>query len=400
MSDKSHGKKDPGYEHLSNNNQSIMMSTNTTIQEQEKTRQQQEEAEKEIREESTVVDYNTIEYPIEVIVKKFLDGQDNDDNELFIPDYQREMAWDEQRQSKLIESILLGLPISYIYVADVADESSEDDILEAEDLARWELIDGSQRIRTLNRFLNDELELQGLEKLKKSEGFKFSDFSIARQRRFKRTSIRIVQLTQDADEETRRILFERINTGSLQLQEMERRRGIHRGAFLNLIDELASAKMFLNLCHFSKAKINLKDPQEYVLRFFAFLNNYKNFDAKNLTGFLDEYLVKTNEADPENLKNMENEFYRMLDFVNNYFPHGFSQQTSTSYKPVTKIKFESLAVGIALALRQKPDLKPHPKSLQLLNFDEYKKCTRGDGSSSKKKVIRRIEYVRDQLLSE
>lgn len=377
------------------------MSTNTIVNDHKITQQQQEEAETQIREVSKVVDYNTIEYPIEVIVQKFLDGQEADENELFIPDYQREMAWDEERQSKLIESILLGLPISYIYVADVSGSSSdlEDDILEAQDLARWELIDGSQRIRTLTKFIKNELKLQGLEKLNKLENFKFSDLSLARQRRFKRTSIRIVQLTQNADEETRRILFERINTGSVQLNEMERRRGIHRGVFLNLIDELAANQKFLNLCYFSDIEINKKDPQEYVLRFFAFLNNYKNFNAQKLTEFLDEYLIATNKADSQTLDNMRKEFSTMLSFVEKHFPNGFCQQTATTHKPVTRIKFESLSVGIALALRQKPDLQPE-KSLHLLESDEYKEYTKGDGSSSRSKVIRRIEYVRDQLLGE
>jgi hypothetical protein len=309
------------------------------------------------------------------------------------------MAWDEQRQSKLIESILLGLPISYIYVADISEGESKDDLLEG-DLARWELIDGSQRVRTLTRFLTNKLILQGLETLSKLEGFKFSDLPFARQRRLKRTSIRIIQLTETTDEETRRILFERINTGSVQLNEMEKRRGIHRGSFLNLIDELAQERKFLELCHFSKVQIDKKDPQEYVLRFFAFLNEYEEFNAQELTKFLDKYLKKTNKVDSKTLNSMKQEFYKMLNFVEKYYSSGFCQKTRTTTKPVTRIKFESLSVGIALALRQNPDLQPQPKSLQLLTFDKYKEYTGGDGSSSRRKVIRRIEYVRDQLLGE
>ncbi|ACB53709.1 unknown [Crocosphaera subtropica ATCC 51142] len=365
------------------------------------TEQMQEEAEIEIREKKKVVDYNTIEYPIEVIVDKFLEGQDDDLNELFIPDYQREMIWDKKQQSKLIESILLGLPISYIYVADVPEDLMDDNSLN-EDLARWEIIDGTQRIRTLARFLRDELVLQDLEKLKKLQGFKFSDLPLARQRRFKRTSIRIIQLTEDTDEETRRDLFERINTGSVELNAMEKRRGIRRGPFLNLIDELAKEQTFLNLCSFSQASIDCKDPQEYVLRFFAFLDNYhdeyKSFNPQKLTEFLDGYLEAMNNADNQIIENRKSEFYRMINFVQNYFPNGFYQQTKTTKKPVTRIKFESLSVGIALALRQKPNLKPQPQPLKLLDSKEFKEYTKGDGSSSKIKVIRRIEYVRDQLL--
>lgn len=371
------------------------------LQKKEITEEMKQEAENQIREKKTVVDYNTIEYPIEVIVDKFLEGQDDDLNELFIPDYQREMIWDEKRQSKLIESILLGLPISYIYVADISEELTDDNSLN-EDVARWEIIDGTQRIRTLARFMHDKLVLQDLDKLKKLEGFKFSNLPLARQRRFKRTSIRIVQLTENTNEETRRDLFERINTGSVQLNAMEKRRGIRRGPFLNLIDELAQDKEFLELCAFSEASIKCKDSQEYVLRFFAFLDNYddeyKSFNPQKLTEFLDDYLEEMNNTDNQIIENRKNEFYRMINFVKNYFPDGFYQQTKTTKKPVTRIKFESLSVGIALALRQQPNLEPQPQSLKLLDSKEFKEYTKGDGSSSKIKVIRRIEYVRDQLL--
>lgn len=89
------------------------------------TDEQKEAAEAEIREKQKCVDYDTKEYPVEVLVQKYMKGIENDTNELFIPDYQREMAWDEERQSKFIESVLLGLPIPYIFVADINDEESQ-----------------------------------------------------------------------------------------------------------------------------------------------------------------------------------------------------------------------------------------------------------------------------------
>ena len=367
------------------------------------TEEKQNEAESQIRELHKTVDYNTIEYPIEVIVDKFLEEEDGY-TELFIPDYQREFAWDEIRQSKFIESILLGLPIPSIYVADISEELLDKNNLETEDLARWEIIDGTQRIRTLARFINQQLRLQGLEKLSKLEGFLFSDLPLARQRRFKRVSIRIIELTENTDEETRRNLFERINSGSVELNAMEKRRGIRRGIFLNLIDKLATNKKFLELCAFSETAINYKDPQEYILRFFAFLNNYdsdyEKFTPKNITDFLDQYLEETNKSPPDKIVEMENEFNRMLDFVERYFPSGFYQENKRGKKPVTRIKFESLSVGIALALREKPNLHLTSTALSLLNSSEFTDYTKGDGSSSKIKVIRRIDYVKNMLLGE
>lgn len=349
------------------------------------TQDKQEAAEAEIREKQKPVDYETKEYPIEILVQKYTEGIDQDTNELFIPDYQREMAWDEDRQSKFIESLLLGLPIPYIFVADVRDDENDE--------ARLEIIDGSQRIRTLEKFLNDKLILNGLKKLETLNEFTFSDLPLARQRRFKRTSLRMIQLTDNANEEVRRDIFERINTGSIPLNEMEKRRGILRGSFLDLIEKLSENSKFRELCAFSQVAIDRREPQEFVLRFFAFLNNYKSFSKVNQ--FLDDFLTQVNKKVSPDLDKMQTEFELMLNFIEKYFPKGFRQGKNCN-KTTTRIKFESLAAGVTLALREKENLKP--KSTNWINSEEYKKYTDGNASSSKNRVIQRIEYVKNKLL--
>jgi hypothetical protein len=359
--------------------------------ETEITAERRDEAEAEIREKQKPVDYDTKEYPVEILVQKYTDGLKDDTNELFIPDYQREIAWDDARQSKFIESVLLGLPIPYIFVADIPDEENE---------ARLEIIDGTQRIRTLARFINNELKLEDLEKLKKLNDFKFADLPLPRQRRFKRTTLRMIQLTEKADEDIRRDMFERINTGSVVLNDMEKRRGIQRGPFLKLIDRLSENPKFrgskdpqvLGLCSFSEPLIRRREPQEFVLRFFAYLNNYKNFEHQ-VNEFLNKYL-EANNNNSLNHEVMQAEFESMLDFVEKYFPNGFRKGKKHTTTP--RIRFEAIAVGTALALREKSDLKP--SSMVWLDSPEFKDYTTSDSSNSRPKVIRRIEYVRDQLL--
>ncbi|MBD0390078.1 MAG: DUF262 domain-containing protein [Nostoc sp. C3-bin3] len=359
-----------------------------TPPELEITDEQREEAEAEIREKQKVVDYDTKEYPVEVLVDKYRDGLDEDTNELYIPDYQREMIWEESRQSKFIESILLGLPIPYIFVADLRPKE-EDNV---DDLARLEIVDGTQRIRTLDRFLNNDLKLCELEKLKKLNNFKFKDLPLARKRRFNRATIRMIVLTDKANEETRRDVFERINSGSIVLNDMEKRRGISPGPFVDLIEELAKDQKFRKLCPLSEVLVSKREPEEFVLRFFAYLNNYQNFDRR-VNIFLNEYLEKYNKAGI-NLDAMRNEFHVMLDFVEKYFPNGFSKAKGHVKTP--RIRFEAISVGVALALREKGNLEP--KSIKWLDSPEFKEYTTSDASNSKPKVIKRIEYVRDQLL--
>jgi hypothetical protein len=362
-----------------------MQKKQSTLFELDITDEQKEFAEAEIREKQKIVDYDTKEYPVEVLVQKYKDGLEEDLNELYIPDYQRGLAWDDIRQSKFVESIFLGLPIPYIFVADLRPEE--------DDLARLEIVDGTQRIRTLDRFLSNELKLCELKKLENLNNFRFCDLPLARQRRFNRATIRMIVLTEKADEETRRDLFERINTGSVALTDMEKRRGISPGPFVDLIEELAKYPKFTQLCPLSKASILKREPEEFVLRFFAYLDNYQNFDRR-VDLFLNEYLESknNNELDKDVFRS---KFYAMLDFVGKFFPeNGFSKKKGHVRTP--RIRFESISVGVALALEQNSNLVP--KTLDWLESQEFKEYTTSDASNSKPKVIQRIEYVRDQLL--
>jgi hypothetical protein len=362
-----------------------MPKVTNTPPEPEITDEHREAAEEEIREKQKIVDYDTKEYPVEVLVQKYREGLDEDINELYIPDYQREMIWPDDHQSKFIESIFLGLPIPYIFVADLRPEE--------EDLGRLEIVDGTQRIRTLDRFIKNELRLCGLKKLENLNDFKFSDLPLARQRRFNRATIRMIVLTEKADEDVRRDLFERINTGSIALNDMEKRRGISPGPFVKLLEELAKEPKFVKLCPLSEASRRSREPEEFVLRFFAYLDNYKNFE-RQVNVFLNEYLEAHNNDDID-IDNFRNRFNSMLDFVDKYFPNGFAKAKGHVRTP--RIRFEAISVGVALALQQSKDLEP--KTIDWLDSKEFKEYTTSDASNSKPKVIRRIEYVRDQLLN-
>ncbi|HCK0709666.1 DUF262 domain-containing protein, partial [Escherichia coli] len=175
-------------------------------------------ADNEIRLAQRNIGYNVREWTVEVIIQKYGDNIENDKNELFIPDYQRDYKWDTKTASRFIESILLDFPIPYLYIADVFNEDPELD-------GRVEIIDGSQRIRSIYYFWNDQFELKDLKELKSLEGFKFSDLLASRQRRFLRASLRFIELKGDVEEQHRRDLFERINSGVKRLEAMEVRHG-------------------------------------------------------------------------------------------------------------------------------------------------------------------------------
>lgn len=347
-----------------------------------------ENTERQIREHQKDVDFQTKEWTVELVVQKY-SKDDKGLSELFVPDYQRDFTWNEKRQSKLIESLLMGLPIPYIFIADVSSDDEEFD-------GRVEIVDGSQRIRTLHAFIKNILELEELKTLTELNGFKFEDLPLSRQRRFNRIPIRIIELTQQCTEETRRDLFERINTGSDILRYMEVRKGSNSGSeplYKNVIEPCSKLPLFKKLAPISDAVEKRGERKEFVLRFFAYLNNYQNFEH-GVSDFLDHYMKSCKDISESDAKNMVAEFEKVLNFVESYIPSGFAK--AENYTTTPRVRFEAIAVGVALALREKPELtKPN---LEWLSSDDFKRETTSDGSNSKPKVIKRINYVRDKLL--
>lgn len=346
--------------------------------------ERQNEAEEQVVEHHKTIDYDTREYPVEVLVQKYLNRLEEDENDLFVPDYQREHTWPEDHQSKFIESVLIGLPIPYLFVADVPGKEG-----------RLEIVDGSQRIRTLAAFINNELTLSGLKKLTKLNGFRFQDLPLSRQRRFNRHTIRMIELTEKANEEIRRDIFERINTGSQPLTDMEVRWGVNEDDFLRFIRECSESELFKRLAPLNEAAVRRRERQEFVLRFFAYVEDYKKFDRR-VVEFLNDFLRGTQKTFNEEAKwKMKAEWEQMLAFVEQYFPYGFSKAKGHVRTP--RIRFETIAVGSALALRAKSDLKPSPVT-SWLGSKEFAKHTTSGSSNSRPKIIARIEFVRDRLL--
>lgn len=341
--------------------------------------------EAQIQELQKVTDYEIREWPIEVLVDKFTSGRATDTSEIFIPDYQREMVWTAKQQSRFIESILIRLPVPFIFAADVADGDRAGSL---------EIVDGSQRIRTLDNFLSDRLTLVELERLRAANGMRFSDFPQARKLRFKRQTIRVIEMTDKADDDARREMFDRLNSGGTKLKSMEIRRGVEHGEYMKFITTCAQIPDFQELVIPSNRNAKHKEHEEMALRYFAYADNYLGFQ-KSVEKFLTDYLKKNNnEFSVEKSNAQKAEFEKMLAFVKQYFPNGFRRP---EYSSVPRIRFEAIAVGVTLALRENPNLQPADVTswLESAAFTDH---TRSDASNSRPKLINRIHFVRDNLL--
>ncbi len=203
--------------------------------------------------------------------------------------------------------------------------------------------------------------------------------------------MRMIEL-MEVDEEARRQLFDRLNTGGTKLKDMEQRFGSQDGPFTDFVRNTAANLRFRQLCPISDVRINHRDYEEMVLRFYAYLHRYEAFN-KRVDEFLDEYLDHMNNHDFDQ-KELRTTFENMLDFVQRFFPHGFKKAPNNSSVP--RIRFESISVGVALAQRIAPGLVP--ASMAWLASDEFKTLTRSDASNSRPKVVNRIHFLRDNLL--
>ncbi|MFA6112449.1 MAG: DUF262 domain-containing protein [Sphingomonas sp.] len=358
----------------------------------ERRRRAQEEGEEQIRAHMRDVDYTIREYPIEVLVPKYLIGAEDGTNEIFVPDYQRSFVWSVKQQSRFIESVMIGLPVPYLFVADVG---SEDEELSG----RLEIVDGTQRIRTLAAYLTNELQLEKLTKLDALNGTKLDDLLPSRRRRFLRTTIRLIELTEKADEEMRRDMFDRINSGGEPLNPMEVRRGVLKGTFLSFVSELANDPKLREIAPLSPSSIKRRDYDELVVRFFAYTEAYDDF-KRSVIDFVDEYIASKASFDlTRDGPSMRYEWRNMLRFVADNFQHGFRKSSTNTRIP--RVRFEAIAVGTALALRERPDLNVSPAEVADWAYgNEFTKLVTSDGANSRPRITARIEFVRDHLLRE
>ncbi len=331
-------------------------------------------AEQQIKELREEVDYDTRDYAIDFLVQQYRD------NEFYIPDeYQRQYIWEDANKNKFIESILLGLPIPFMFFADTDD-------------GRCEIIDGAQRTQTLEEFTQNDLVLSNLKKLTELNGFTYNDLPEYLKRKFNKTTMRIIVLSEETTIDIRKEIFNRINTSGRPAKPSEIRRGTYSGLFMDFLKECTNNPTFIEVCPVSENSKKRYEDLELVLRFFAFLNNYKEFKHR-VDDFLDQY-VEDNQ-DTFDAEVFRNEFERMVSFVDKHFPFGFRKTTNAKSTP--RVRFEAISVGVALALRKNPDLVPN--SMEWLESEEFKTHTTTHASNSPARVSGRIEYVRDMLLA-
>lgn len=334
--------------------------------------------------EKRAVSYDMYDMTVRQLVDMVSAGEIN-----ISPDYQRHFVWDAERESELIESIYLGIPVPSLYMAANKDGT-------------WEVVDGVQRLSTLVHFCGDleslakidkkeHLQISNLKKLTSLNKKKFDQIPKSVQLNFTLRPVRVTTLNDKSDFSVRYDLFERLNTGGVKLHPQEIRNCVFRGALRDLLKDRASNENFLKVVRIPKNEQMNAIYEECVLRFFAFIERYGEFEHSVL-GFLNQYMIDKAATGPS-AKQIAY-FNSTMDWLARAIPKGIARG-ARSNTPLNL--YEAVAVGTALALAQRNDINPALMP-EIMNSEELKKLTTG-ATNSRRMVAGRIEFVRNALLA-
>lgn len=254
------------------------------------------------------------------------------------PEFQRRARlWKLHKKGQLIESILLRIPLPVFYVA-----ATEDDM--------WSVVDGLQRLTTINDFLSNEFRLSGLEYLSQLEGMTFADLPRAMQRRIEETSLVLNIIQPGTPDEVMINIFRRLNTGGLPLAGQEIRNALYKGPVRDFLAELAGSEEFLRATDGRVSDARM-DAQECVLRFCAFfMDDWRDYDRGDLDAYLSEAMKRLNGLTDELRGDLAHSFANAMNVAFQIFSDDAFRKryrAADSRKPVSKALFEAWSVNIA-----------------------------------------------------
>jgi hypothetical protein len=327
-------------------------------------------------------------YPLAGILKMLKEEIEGDTGEKELrykldPEYQRRHRWTDERKSRLIESFLINVPVPPIFLYEY-------------DLARFEVMDGRQRLSALSDFYADEFALTGLQHWSELDGRKYSELpSKVRDGIDRRyiSSVILLQETAASDEQAamlKKLVFERLNSGGVKLASQETRNAVYNGPLNKLCLELSANDKFQRMWGIpvdpkpeekdadeeaeetldestragirKRAGISMFEKMEdveLVLRFFAY-RKIGEFKAglNKISDFLDRFIIEGNKFPSVGLEKYRSMFDETVDFLWKALGKGaFTVLTPSKTRP-TKIVYDPLMFAA-----NNPDVKLHHANL-------------------------------------
>lgn len=214
------------------------------------------------------------------------------------PEWQRQYVWDRRRASKLVESFLYDIPVPVVYLAKNND-------------GKYEVIDGLQRLTSIFDYFDNKYPLRGLELLSDNNNKKFEDLDENSQNKLLDTTLRTFELAPRTPKDLMFIIFERLNTGGIKLNDMEIRNCLFRGKLNILIKELALNQDFITAINQKNIAKRMAD-RNLVLRFLAFYERTPYKAKQGLKKFLNEFFETYRNVSDSKAKEYEKKFKKSM----------------------------------------------------------------------------------------
>jgi hypothetical protein len=226
------------------------------------------------------------------------------------PKYQRRYRWDEKKQSKLIESFLMNVPVPPIFLNEDA-------------YGKYSIIDGKQRLNAINNFLRGRLTLEGLDVFADINGKNFDELPKPLRTIFQtRANLRAVIILKQSDSAIKYEVFRRLNTGGVALNAQEVRNSVYPGKFNSLIVELSENKKFHKMIGIKNKEKSERyksmEDVELVLRYFTFLDTWGSFKG-SLKFNMDAFMDKSQKFSEERMETLKSTFLNTIDVVETCF---------------------------------------------------------------------------------
>lgn len=282
------------------------------------------------------------------------------------PFYQRRSRWDEERQSKLIESFIINIPVPPVFLYEKAFDS-------------YEVMDGQQRITAITDFYNNKFVLKGLDLWPELNGMKYSDLPNKIRAGLDRRSISSIILLKESapDEEDaiflRQLVFERLNTGGIKLERQEIRNSLSSGSFNDMLFNLAQDNIFRHIWGLPQYEREEKDNHkmpiykiaffkkmediEVILRFFALrqMEQYKY----GIQGFLDLYMIRSANFNDRDLDFLKSHYEQTLSTAYTIYKDDvfkvYDDEGNIKGKPI-KGMYDAIMIALSELIEKQEDL--------------------------------------------
>lgn len=263
------------------------------------------------------------------------------------PDYQRKRVWDIKRKSKLIESCLVNVPIPPVFLYEI-------------EYNKYEVMDGLQRISTIISFFNNEFKLDGLELWHEINGYTFSELPEELRNLINRRYLSAIIILKESNKskqrelELKQFVFERLNTGGMELSPHEIRNALHPSLFNNVINKLAENNIYKKMINNTEDELIRMEDRELIIRFFAFKSAIATDYKRGIKVTLDTYAIHAKNFNASQVNYAEEYFLAVIHHV--YKLYGENAFKKSSKGKFEKMIFDTVMIAISKLIDEDKNL--------------------------------------------